>query len=56
VSPSWATSSTARESRDADIGVSLGSGKGQIFLRGQILERLLEEALKLAEQPGGPAA
>ena len=45
------------ESRDADIGVSSGNGKGQIFVHGevvatvpenQIVERLLEEALKLA--------
>ena len=44
------------ESRDADIGVSSGNGKGQIYVRGQvvatvpehqIVERLLEEALKL---------
>jgi len=46
------------ESRDADIGVSSGNGKGQIFVKGevvatvpenQIVERLIEEALKLAE-------
>jgi (E)-4-hydroxy-3-methylbut-2-enyl-diphosphate synthase len=52
------------ESRDADIGVSSGNGKGQIFVRGevvatvpetQIVERLLEEALKLAEAPAGEA-
>jgi (E)-4-hydroxy-3-methylbut-2-enyl-diphosphate synthase len=48
------------ESRDADIGVSSGNGKGQIFVRGevvatvpesQIVERLLEEALKLTAAP-----
>ncbi|MFJ3220294.1 flavodoxin-dependent (E)-4-hydroxy-3-methylbut-2-enyl-diphosphate synthase [Kitasatospora sp. NPDC086801] len=47
------------ESREADIGVSSGNGKGQIFVRGRvvatvpenrIVERLLEEALKLAER------
>jgi (E)-4-hydroxy-3-methylbut-2-enyl-diphosphate synthase len=52
------------ESRDADIGVSSGNGKGQIFVRGevvatvpetQIVERLLEEALKLAEAQAGEA-
>jgi (E)-4-hydroxy-3-methylbut-2-enyl-diphosphate synthase len=47
------------ESRDADIGVSSGNGKGQIFVRGevvatvpesQIVERLLEEALELPNE------
>ncbi|MDG4862695.1 flavodoxin-dependent (E)-4-hydroxy-3-methylbut-2-enyl-diphosphate synthase [Streptomyces sp. T-3] len=46
------------ESREADIGVSSGNGKGQIFVRGQvvktvresqIVETLLEEALKLTD-------
>ncbi|XVV01282.1 flavodoxin-dependent (E)-4-hydroxy-3-methylbut-2-enyl-diphosphate synthase [Actinosynnema sp. CA-248983] len=44
------------EAREADLGVSSGNGKGQIFVRGevvrtvaesQIVEALLEEALKL---------
>ncbi|SNR59555.1 flavodoxin-dependent (E)-4-hydroxy-3-methylbut-2-enyl-diphosphate synthase [Actinomadura mexicana] len=46
------------ESREADLGVSSGNGKGQIFVRGevvatvpeeQIVERLLDEALRLTE-------
>ncbi|WP_018349973.1 flavodoxin-dependent (E)-4-hydroxy-3-methylbut-2-enyl-diphosphate synthase [Longispora albida] len=48
------------EAREADIGVSCGNGKGQIFVRGevvrtvpesQIVETLLEEALKLEPAP-----
>jgi (E)-4-hydroxy-3-methylbut-2-enyl-diphosphate synthase len=47
------------EAREADIGVSSGNGKGQIFVRGQavrtvpeagIVEALLEEAFRLGEQ------
>jgi (E)-4-hydroxy-3-methylbut-2-enyl-diphosphate synthase len=47
------------EAREADIGVSSGNGKGQIFVRGRairtvpeagIVEALLEEALRLAGQ------
>src|SRR6516225_3775898 len=47
------------EAREADLGVASGNGKGQIFVRGeviktvpeaQIVETLIEEALKLAEQ------
>jgi (E)-4-hydroxy-3-methylbut-2-enyl-diphosphate synthase len=46
------------EAREADIGVASGNGKGQIFVRGQvvktvpesqIVETLIEEALRLAE-------
>jgi (E)-4-hydroxy-3-methylbut-2-enyl-diphosphate synthase len=46
------------EAREADLGVASGNGKGQIFVRGeviatvpesQIVERLIEEAMKLAE-------
>jgi (E)-4-hydroxy-3-methylbut-2-enyl-diphosphate synthase len=46
------------EAREADLGVSSGNGKGQIFVRGevvrtvpeaQIVEALVEEALALAE-------
>jgi (E)-4-hydroxy-3-methylbut-2-enyl-diphosphate synthase len=46
------------ESREADLGVSSGNGKGQIFVRGQvvatvpedqIVERLLDEALRITE-------
>ena len=49
------------EAREADLGVASGNGKGQIFVRGevvktvpesQIVETLIEEALKLAEQVG----
>ncbi len=52
------------ESRDADIGVSSGNGRGQIFVHGQvvatvpesqIVERLVEEALKLTDPtPASP--
>src|SRR4029077_18546988 len=63
------------EAREADLGVASGNGKGQIFVRGeviktvpesQIVETLIEEAMKLAEaaeaagadgqdgQPGAP--
>src|SRR5215475_1033095 len=46
------------EAREADLGVASGNGKGQIFVKGeviatvpesQIVERLIEEAMKLAE-------
>jgi (E)-4-hydroxy-3-methylbut-2-enyl-diphosphate synthase len=47
------------EAREADLGVASGNGKGQIFVRGEVIktvpeskivETLIEEALKLAEQ------
>ncbi|MFF4529079.1 flavodoxin-dependent (E)-4-hydroxy-3-methylbut-2-enyl-diphosphate synthase [Streptomyces sp. NPDC001407] len=47
------------ESREADLGVSSGNGKGQIFVKGKvvatvpearIVDRLIEEALRLAEE------
>ncbi|MCX5143897.1 MULTISPECIES: flavodoxin-dependent (E)-4-hydroxy-3-methylbut-2-enyl-diphosphate synthase [unclassified Streptomyces] len=47
------------EAREADLGVASGNGKGQIFVRGEIIrtvpeskivETLIEEAMKLAEQ------
>ncbi|HJX78500.1 flavodoxin-dependent (E)-4-hydroxy-3-methylbut-2-enyl-diphosphate synthase [Glutamicibacter sp.] len=47
------------EARDADLGVASGNGKGQIFVKGeviktvpedQIVETLIEEANRLAEQ------
>jgi (E)-4-hydroxy-3-methylbut-2-enyl-diphosphate synthase len=50
------------EAREADLGVASGNGKGQIFVRGeviktvpesQIVETLIEEAQRLAEM--GPA-
>ncbi len=51
------------EAREADLGVASGNGKGQIFVKGeviktvpesQIVETLLEEAMRLAEQYDGP--
>ncbi|AHI23056.1 4-hydroxy-3-methylbut-2-en-1-yl diphosphate synthase [Corynebacterium vitaeruminis DSM 20294] len=58
------------EARDADLGVASGNGKGQIFVKGeviktvpesQIVQTLIEEAMRLAEEQGleikeGPAA
>jgi (E)-4-hydroxy-3-methylbut-2-enyl-diphosphate synthase len=47
------------EAREADLGVASGNGKGQIFVRGeviktvpeaQIVETLIEEALRLADE------
>jgi (E)-4-hydroxy-3-methylbut-2-enyl-diphosphate synthase len=47
------------EAREADIGVSSGNGKGQIFVRGevvdtvpesQIVEALLEQAIRITEE------
>lgn len=52
------------EAREADLGVASGNGKGQIFVRGevvktvpesQIVETLIEEALLMAEQMGEQA-
>ena len=46
------------EAREADLGVASGNGKGQIFVKGeviktvpesQIVETLIEEALRIAE-------
>ena len=51
------------EAREADLGVASGNGKGQIFVRGeviktvpesQIVETLIEEAMRMAEEMGGP--
>jgi len=54
------------EAREADLGVASGNGKGQIFVRGeviktvpeaQIVETLIEEAMRLADDMGvDPAA
>src|SRR3954466_14289891 len=56
------------EAREADLGVASGNGKGQIFVKGeviktvpeaQIVETLIEEAMRLAEQmdlSGDPVA
>ncbi len=50
------------EAREADLGVASGNGKGQIFVKGeviktvpesQIVETLIEEAMVLAEQMAG---
>ncbi|MFJ3271827.1 flavodoxin-dependent (E)-4-hydroxy-3-methylbut-2-enyl-diphosphate synthase, partial [Streptomyces sp. NPDC086776] len=47
------------EAREADLGVASGNGKGQIFVKGEIIktvpeskivETLIEEALKIAER------
>jgi (E)-4-hydroxy-3-methylbut-2-enyl-diphosphate synthase len=47
------------EAREADLGVASGNGKGQIFVRGQvvrtvpesqIVETLIDEALKIADE------
>ena len=55
------------EAREADLGVASGNGKGQIFVRGEVIktvreadivETLIEEAMRLAESmpvgEGGP--
>lgn len=51
------------EAREADLGVASGNGKGQIFIKGkvvatvpesEIVETLIEQAQKLAEQMGLP--
>jgi len=47
------------EAREADLGVASGNGKGQIFVKGQVIktvpeaqivETLIEEAMKIAEE------
>jgi (E)-4-hydroxy-3-methylbut-2-enyl-diphosphate synthase len=52
------------EAREADLGVASGNGKGQIFVRGEVIktvpeskivETLIEEALRLAEEMGEDA-
>ncbi len=53
------------EAREADLGVASGNGKGQIFVRGevvttvpesQIVETLIEHAMALAEEMGETAS
>ncbi len=53
------------EAREADLGVASGNGKGQIFVRGeviktvpeaQIVETLIEEAMRLAGEPDADGA
>ncbi len=50
------------EAREADLGVASGNGKGQIFVRGEVIktvpesmivETLIEEAMRLAESMTG---
>ncbi|MDX6743317.1 flavodoxin-dependent (E)-4-hydroxy-3-methylbut-2-enyl-diphosphate synthase [Actinocorallia sp. A-T 12471] len=49
------------EAREADLGVASGNGKGQIFVKGQVIktvpedlivETLVEEAMRIAEEQG----
>ncbi|MET9325917.1 flavodoxin-dependent (E)-4-hydroxy-3-methylbut-2-enyl-diphosphate synthase [Tsukamurella sp. NPDC003166] len=49
------------EAREADLGVASGNGKGQIFVKGEVIktvpeskivETLIEEALRIAEESG----
>ena len=51
------------EAREADLGVASGNGKGQIFVKGEVIktvpesaivETLIEEALRIAEESGLP--
>jgi len=51
------------EAREADLGVASGNGKGQIFVKGEVIktvpesmivESLIEEAMRLAEEMGVP--
>ncbi len=55
------------EAREADLGVASGNGKGQIFVKGEvvktvpeamIVETLIEEAMRIAAEldPGGASA
>jgi len=50
------------EAREADLGVASGNGKGQIFVKGEVIktvpeakivETLIEEAMRIAEQQRG---
>ncbi|GGG07403.1 4-hydroxy-3-methylbut-2-en-1-yl diphosphate synthase (flavodoxin) [Rhodococcoides trifolii] len=52
------------EAREADLGVASGNGKGQIFVKGEVIktvpeamivETLIEEAMRIAEQYEGEA-
>ncbi|WP_462417792.1 flavodoxin-dependent (E)-4-hydroxy-3-methylbut-2-enyl-diphosphate synthase [Kytococcus sp. Marseille-QA3725] len=51
------------EAREADLGVASGNGKGQIFVKGEVIktvpeakivETLIEEAMRIAEEVGEP--
>jgi (E)-4-hydroxy-3-methylbut-2-enyl-diphosphate synthase len=52
------------EAREADLGVASGNGKGQIFVKGEVIktvpehmivETLIEEAMRIAEEAGEAA-
>ncbi|WP_209044190.1 flavodoxin-dependent (E)-4-hydroxy-3-methylbut-2-enyl-diphosphate synthase [Brevibacterium marinum] len=52
------------EAREADLGVASGNGKGQIFVKGEVIktvpedlivETLIEEANRIAEESGTPS-
>ncbi len=52
------------EAREADLGVASGNGKGQIFVKGEvvktvpeamIVETLIEEAMRIAAESEGAA-
>ncbi|MBA2508740.1 MAG: flavodoxin-dependent (E)-4-hydroxy-3-methylbut-2-enyl-diphosphate synthase [Nocardioidaceae bacterium] len=52
------------EAREADLGVASGNGKGQIFVKGEVIktvpeskivETLIEEAMRIADEMGEPA-
>lgn len=52
------------EAREADLGVASGNGKGQIFVRGEVIktvkeseivETLIEEAMRIADEMGESA-
>ncbi|CAN5887737.1 flavodoxin-dependent (E)-4-hydroxy-3-methylbut-2-enyl-diphosphate synthase [soil metagenome] len=51
------------EAREADLGVACGNGKGQIFVKGEVIktvpeakivETLIDEAMRIAEEMGEP--
>ncbi|HET7739460.1 MAG TPA: flavodoxin-dependent (E)-4-hydroxy-3-methylbut-2-enyl-diphosphate synthase, partial [Mycobacterium sp.] len=53
------------EAREADLGVASGNGKGQIFVRGEVIktvpesmivETLIEEAMRIAAESGPEAS
>ena len=53
------------EAREADLGVASGNGKGQIFVKGEVIktvpeapivETLIEEAMRIAESMEPPRA
>ncbi|MCP3014044.1 flavodoxin-dependent (E)-4-hydroxy-3-methylbut-2-enyl-diphosphate synthase [Nocardiopsis dassonvillei] len=53
------------EAREADLGVASGNGKGQIFVKGEVIktvpeskivETLIEEAMRIAEEMGESGA